>query len=263
MMKEGVRLDRVRGGRQKYRRYPSDISQPGLVQTSRKISLEENKVLESLSQCEPDQLVSLVDPSQALSALRRLSILSDIYDRELVLTIGWAKQVPGFSDLTLSDQMKLLQSSWTEVLTLMLVYRSLPKLGKLNFASDFCLNEPEAAECGLENFFEKCSLIMERLERLGITREEFLILKALVLANSDCIFEESSSVSHLRENLLSSLQDAVNFIRCGDSNLHLNSLLMVLPSLRDADTVLRAFWNRVKQEGQVPLNKLLIEMLDA
>ena len=37
----------------------------------------------------------------------------------------------------------------------MLVYRSLPKLGKLNFASDFCLNEPEAAECGLENFFEK------------------------------------------------------------------------------------------------------------
>ena len=104
-------------------------------------------------------------------------------------------QVPGFTDLTLNDQMKLLQSSWTEVaqlftnlsviptrsnsfwlynthlvttcqrvrrntcnnkicatnndwngkswqvLTLTLVYRSLPKLGSLNFATDFSLSQ--------------------------------------------------------------------------------------------------------------------------
>ena len=78
------------------------------------------------------------------SPLKTVSILSDVYDRELVATIGWAKQVhsdqsmvmmislkgdcddhyydhctvfqvPGFTDLTLNDQMKLLQSSWTEV----------------------------------------------------------------------------------------------------------------------------------------------------
>jgi len=262
MLKEGVRLDRVRGGRQKYRRYPLD-NPHGSVQSSRKVTLEENKVLESLSQCEPEQLVSLADPSLPASALKTVSTLSDIYDRELVGTIGWAKQVPGFTDLTLNDQMKLLQSSWTEVLTLTLVYRSLPKLGKLNFATDFSLNELEATECGLEIFFEKCMLIVERLDRLGITREEFLILKALVIANSDCQLEEFSGVGQLRENLLSSLQDAVIFIRCGDAHLHLQSLLLVLPSLRDADTVLRAFWSQVKQDGQVPMNKLLIEMLEA
>jgi len=262
MLKEGVRLDRVRGGRQKYRRYPMETSH-GSVQTNRKITLEENKVLESLSQCEPQQLVSLADPSLPSSALKTVSTLSDIYDRELVGTIGWAKQVPGFTDLTLNDQMKLLQSSWTEVLTLTLVYRSLPKLGKLNFASDFSLNEVEASECGLEHFFEKCMLIVERMERLGITREEFLILKALVIANSDCQLEEFSAIGRLRENLLSSLHDAVCFIRCGDANLHLQSLLLILPSLRDADTVLRTFWSHIKQEGQVPMNKLLIEMLEA
>ena len=92
MLKEGVRLDRVRGGRQKYRRYPMETSH-GSVQTSRKITLEENKVLESLSQCEPEQLVSLADPSLPSSALKTVSTLSDIYDRELVGTIGWAKQV--------------------------------------------------------------------------------------------------------------------------------------------------------------------------
>jgi len=124
------------------------------------------------------------------------------------------------------------------------VYRSLPKLGKLNFASDFFLNEVEAIDCGLEIFVEKYMLIVERLECLGITREEFLILKALVLANSDCQFEEFSAIGLLRENLLSSLQDAVHFIRCSDANLHLQNLLLILPSLRDADSVLRAFWSR-------------------
>jgi len=64
---------------------------------------------------EPEQLVSLADPSLPTSAMKTVSTLSDIYDRDLVGTIGWAKQVPGFPDFTLNDQMKLLQSSWTEI----------------------------------------------------------------------------------------------------------------------------------------------------
>ena len=32
---------------------------------------------------------------------------------------------------------------------------------------------------------------------------------------------------------------------------------------RDADTVLRMFWSQVKEEGRVPMNKLLVEMLEA
>jgi hypothetical protein len=41
--------------------------------------------------------------------------------------------------------------------------------------------QAECARCGLEQFFEKCMLIVERLERLGISREEFLILKVETL----------------------------------------------------------------------------------
>jgi len=106
-------------------------------------------------------------------------------------------------------------------------------------------------------------LIVERLERLSVTKEEFLILKALVIANSDCPLEEFASIERVREGILSSLHDAVFFIRCGDAALHLQNLLLVLPSLRDADTVLRMFWSQVKQEGRVPMNKLLVEMLEA
>jgi len=273
MLKEGVRLDRVRGGRQKYRRYSVEASghqSAGPCSSSSvkpRVSLEDNKVLVSLAGCEPDSLLATVDtPTTTLlmpPQYRIVALLADLYDRELVSTIGWAKQVPGFTDLTLNDQMKLLQTTWTEVLTLSLLFRSLPRSGKLNFAADLSINETEASECGLELFYEKCMLLVDRLEYIGVCKEEFLILKAIVLANSDCPMEDQAGLEHLRESLLSSLHDAVNYIRSGHGNLHLEKLLLLLPCLRHVDTIIRMFWAKIKQEGQVSMNKLLIEMLES
>lgn len=122
MLKEGVRLDRVRGGRQKYRRNP--ISNPYQLQITQSnsnsglTSLEDIKILEMLSSFEPEILTvghggidllnrgGIDDKSSnclninisrtAADAQEMLSVLSNIYDRELVGVIGWAKQIPGF-----------------------------------------------------------------------------------------------------------------------------------------------------------------------
>jgi len=263
MLREGVRLDRVRGGRQKYRRI-SDVSLYGDFQPIRRVSLEDNLVLEGLSSCEPEPIsIQGCDYVECGEDLRTSVLLADIYDRELVLTIGWAKQVPGFSDLSLNDQMNLLKSSWTEVLTLTLVYRSLPFRGaKLNFASDFSLNRLQADEAGLLAFFQKCMHIVERLEKLGIFKEEYLILKSLVLSNPDSNLESPSVVESLREAIMTSLQDCVGALRCMDSGLIVQQLLLVLPSLREADHLLRTYWSNVRKDGIVPMNRLLVEMLE-
>jgi hypothetical protein len=60
----------------------------------------DNKILSTLGQCEPEMLTTAdmwpegesanMDPS-----LRILCTLSELYDRELVAAIGWAKQIPG------------------------------------------------------------------------------------------------------------------------------------------------------------------------
>lgn len=65
----------------------------------------------------------------------------------LMSSIGWAKQIPGFSSLPLNDQMRLLQSTWAEILTFSLAWRSIPNCGKLRFAQDFTLDERLAREC--------------------------------------------------------------------------------------------------------------------
>lgn len=59
----------------------------------------------------------------------------------------------GFIELPLNDQMKLLQMTWAELLTLQLAYRSIPFSGKLVFAKDFWLDERTAKACGASELF--------------------------------------------------------------------------------------------------------------
>lgn len=63
-------------------------------------------MLEALSSYEPELLTCGVPPPGVTEpTARTLALLADLYDRELVGVIGWAKQIPGFTDLQLNDQV--------------------------------------------------------------------------------------------------------------------------------------------------------------
>uniref|UniRef100_A0A1I8Q0J9 Uncharacterized protein n=2 Tax=Stomoxys calcitrans TaxID=35570 RepID=A0A1I8Q0J9_STOCA len=346
MLKEGVRLDRVRGGRQKYRRNPVSNSYQTmqLLYQSSITSLGDVKILDALSNYEPDILSvqsstlqsnqmnsanstsSLIDEESAnastpsttssvtnikcensnivanpdaaeatppstptsstpggatptsasttcifqMNSLTNnnsdahdiLCVLSDLYDKELVYVIGWAKQIPGFTDLPLNDQMKLLQVSWAEILTLQLIFRSLPFNGKLCFATDVWMDELLAKECGYTEFYYHCVQVAQRLERVSPRREEYYLLKALLLANCDILLDDQSSLRAFRDSILNSLNDVVYLLRHSSAVSHQQQLLLLLPSLRQADNILRRFWRNVNTEGLVTLKKLFMEMLE-
>lgn len=264
MLKEGVRLDRVRGGRQKYRRNPESPYQVQVVNAQRPmLALEDIKMLEALVACEPDTL----ETNKTLDNLkhRTLSILSDLYDRELVGIIGWAKQIPGFTDLSLNDQMQLLQTTWAEILTLTLAYRSIPVVGpgKLKFAADFLLDEKLSKECGAFELYQTCCHVVDRLESISIFKEECYLLKALVLANSDVRLDEYHNLRRFRDTILSALVDVASILRPNSSANQVQQLLLCMPALRQADQVVRKFWSDVHQQDLVPMNKLFLEMLEA
>ncbi|XP_071562242.1 estrogen-related receptor isoform X9 [Temnothorax nylanderi] len=256
MLKEGVRLDRVRGGRQKYRR-STDPYTP-----VKNATLEDNKMVEALTACEPDMLQVSNNSGTQETDQRVLGQLSDLYDRELVGIIGWAKQIPGFSNLALNDQMRLLQSTWAEILTFTLAWRSTPNTGRLRFAQDFTLDERLARECHCTELYTHCIQIVERIQRLGLTREEYYVLKALILANSDARSDEPMALSRFRDSILNSLSDCVAAVRPGQALRVTQNMLLVLPSLRQADGIVRRFWSSVYKTGKVPMNKLFEEMLE-
>ena len=103
-----------------------------------------------------------------------LAAQNDIY-MAFINFKGWAKQIPGFSSLPLNDQMRLLQSTWAEILTFSLAWRSIPNCGKLRFAQDFTLDERLAREC-------HC------LELYTHVRKDITIFKHFSMQCADLIF---------------------------------------------------------------------------
>ncbi|KAK5608886.1 hypothetical protein CRENBAI_019062 [Crenichthys baileyi] len=109
MLREGVRLDRVRGGRQKYKRridadnspYPLNHTVAGLHPLHQKAS-SYNKIVSHLLVAEPEKIYAMPDPTVPDSDIKALTTLCDLADRELVVNIGWAKHIPGCRYGTLS-----------------------------------------------------------------------------------------------------------------------------------------------------------------
>jgi hypothetical protein len=54
---------------------------------------------------------------------------------------------------------------------------------------------------------------LSRFGRLSLAKEEYLLLKALVLVNSDVNVDEYIPLKQLRDNILSSLTDCVTVLR--------------------------------------------------
>ena len=65
------------------------IVQPGIN------FLSADKMLSALIAIEPEKVFAIPDPQLADNEYKLMATLSDLADRELVATIGWAKQVPG------------------------------------------------------------------------------------------------------------------------------------------------------------------------
>jgi len=101
----------------------------------------------------------------------------------------------GFTELSLNDQMRLLQSTWAEILTLTLTYRSLSCTGKLRFASDFTLDEKQARECGAIELYQHVSKPEPKIKNLYyiITILAHSILYLISLFLPGCGFPDNTS----------------------------------------------------------------------
>nr|XP_033808588.1 steroid hormone receptor ERR2 [Geotrypetes seraphini] len=265
MLKEGVRLDRVRGGRQKYkRRLDSENSAAYLsLQLPPPSKKPLTKIVSHLLVAEPEKIYAMADPSMPESDIKALTTLCDLADRELVVIIGWAKHIPGFSHLSLGDQMSLLQSSWMEILILGIAYRSLPYEDELVYAEDYVMDEEHSRLTGLLELYVAILQLVRKYKKLKVDKEEFVTLKALVLTNSDSMnIEDVEAVQKLQDLLHEALQD-YEFSQHQDEPRRAGKLLLSLPLLRQSATKAVQHFYSVKLQGKVPMHKLFLEMLEA
>ncbi|XP_028341249.1 steroid hormone receptor ERR2 isoform X2 [Physeter macrocephalus] len=264
MLKEGVRLDRVRGGRQKYKRRLDSESSPYLsLQISPPAKKPLTKIVSYLLVAEPDKLYAMPPPGMPEGDIKALTTLCDLADRELVVIIGWAKHIPGFSNLSLGDQMSLLQSAWMEILILGIVYRSLPYDDKLVYAEDYIMDEEHSRLAGLLELYRAILQLVRRYKKLKVEKEEFVTLKALALANSDSMYiEDLEAVQKLQDLLHEALQD-YEMSQRHEEPRRTGKLLLTLPLLRQTAAKAVQHFYSIKLQGKVPMHKLFLEMLEA
>lgn len=270
MLREGVRLDRVRGGRQKYKRRIDAENSPYLhpqnalpQKKSFAAGNVENKVVSLLLVAEPESIFAMPDPTVPESDIKALTTLCDLADRELVVNIGWAKHIPGFPSLSLADQMSLLQSGWMEILILRVVFRSLALEDKLVYAEDYIMDEEQSKLAGLLDLNNAILQLVKKYKTMGLEKDEFVVLKAISLANSDSMqIEDSEAVQRLQDVLHGALQDYEATHHPEDPR-RAGKLIMTLPLLRQTAARAVQHFCSIKQDGRVPMHKLFLELLEA
>ncbi|XP_019727133.1 estrogen-related receptor gamma-like isoform X2 [Hippocampus comes] len=268
MLREGVRLDRVRGGRQKYKRRmdadDGDCSYRHLHGVlPHKKAPGDNQVVSLLLLAEPEAILAMADPTVPDSDIKALTTLCDLADRELVVNIGWAKHIPGFPSLSLADQMSLLQSGWMEILILRVVFRSLALDERLAYAEDYVMDHDQSKMAGLLDLNNAILQLVKKYKSVSLDREEFVLLKAIALVNSDSApHEDSEAVQHLQDVLQGALQD-YEAARHAQDPRRAGKLIMSLPLLRQTAARAVQHFCGIKRDGRVPMHKLFLELLEA
>ncbi|XP_024597118.1 steroid hormone receptor ERR2-like [Neophocaena asiaeorientalis asiaeorientalis] len=201
-------------------------------------------------------------PGMPEGDIKALTTLCDLADRELVVIIGWAKHIPGFSNLSLGDQMSLLQSAWMEILILGSVHRSLPHDDKLVYAEDYIMDEERSRLAGLLERYRAILQLVHSYKKLKV-KEEIVTLKALALANSDSMYiEDLEAVQKLQDLLHEALQD-YELSQRHEKPWRIRKLLLTLPLLRQTAAKAVQHFYSLKLQGKVPMHKLFLEMLEA
>ncbi|CAL8317000.1 unnamed protein product [Merluccius merluccius] len=246
----------------------------GGVRASR-IGVPPEQVLLVLQGAEPPILSSRQKMNRPYTEVTMMTLLTSMADKELVHMIAWAKKVPGFLELSLHDQVQLLESSWLEVLMIGLIWRSIHYPGKLIFAQDLILDRSEG-DCveGMAEIFDMLLATVSRFRMLKLNPEEFVCLKAIILLNSGALCFCTGSMEPLHDSLavqsmLDTITDAlIHHISQSGCSVQQQTrrqaqLLLLLSHIRHMSNKGMEHLYSMKCKNKVPLYDLLLEMLDA
>ncbi|XP_019373991.1 PREDICTED: estrogen receptor beta [Gavialis gangeticus] len=282
MMKCGSRRERC--GYRILRRHRNSEDQTHCIGKAKKNSEKVTQVKEILlSALSPEQFVlTLLEaeppnvlvsrPNKPFTEASMMMSLTKLADKELVHMIGWAKKIPGFIELSLYDQVRLLESCWMEVLMVGLMWRSIDHPGKLIFAPDLVLDRDEG-KCveGILEIFDMLLATTSRFRELKLQHKEYLCVKAMILLNSSMfpLSAEEPESSQKLHHLLNVVTDALVWViaKTGISSqqqtTRLANLLMLLSHVRHASNKGMEHLLSMKCKNVVPVYDLLLEMLNA
>jgi len=232
--------------------------------SSSAIEMELESMVQNLTSLHKEMLLSsddrCHDPNETL-----IQRFCATVDQQLVRIIDWAKQLPGYCNLSISDQAILLQAAWVDLLVLNWVYQSLQVDEKIRLSMMFTITLPEAKNFGFEEIYSYLNSLVVRAKKYNIDIEEISCLKAINLTNAESSqLTTPDKVNELITQFTSALQYHSSN-RSRDSPQKFAKLVLILPQLKYlVNQVIELLTNmKMVHQDKCELSDLVIEMLEA
>ncbi|XP_053150943.1 nuclear receptor subfamily 2 group F member 6 isoform X6 [Hemicordylus capensis] len=189
--------------------------------------------------------------------------ICELAARLLFSTVEWARNIPFFPDLPVSDQVALLRLSWSELFVLNAAQSALPlHMAPLLAAAGFHASPMSADR--VVSFMDQIRIFqdqVEKLNRLQVDSAEYSCLKAIALFTPDaCGLSDPAHVESLQEKAQVALTDYVRS-QYPSQPQRFGRLLLRLPALRavPASLISQLFFMRLV--GKTPIETLIRDML--
>ncbi|XP_032902670.1 nuclear receptor subfamily 2 group F member 6 isoform X2 [Amblyraja radiata] len=208
-------------------------------------------------------------PSSRLSSqcsqynLMTIDSICELAARLLFSAVEWARNIPFFPELQVSDQVALLRLSWSELFVLNAAQSSLP-LHMAPLLAAAGLHSAHMSADRVVSFMDQIRAFQDQVEKLKLLQvdcAEYSCLKAIALYTPDASgLSEPAHVESLQEKVQECLAE---YVRCQypPQPQRFGKLLLRLPALRavPASLIGQLFFMRLV--GKTPIETLIRDML--
>lgn len=184
-------------------------------------------------------------------------------NKQLMQLVEWAKMIPHFTSLPVSDQVLLLRSGWNELLIASFSHRSINAQDGIVLATGLTVNKSSAHAVGVGTIYDRVlSELVHKMKEMRMDKTELGCLRAIILFNPDIRGLKSvQEVEMLREKIYAVLEEYTRTTHPNEPG-RFAKLLLRLPALRSISLkcLEHLFFFRIM--GDVPIDTFLTEMLD-
>ncbi|XP_038565787.1 retinoic acid receptor alpha-B-like [Micropterus salmoides] len=263
MSKELVRNDRMKKKKEEKRQGEAEIYV---------LSADTEQMIERIRQAHHDTFPSLCQLGKyttSNSSEHRVSLDVSLWDKFselstkcIIKTVEFAKQLPGFTTLTIADQITLLKAACLDILILRICTRYTPDQDTMTFSDGLTLNRTQMHNAGFGPLTDLVFSFASQLLPLEMDDAETGLLSAICLLCGDRQdLEESDKVDVLQEPIVEALKIYVRRRR-PDKPCMFPKILMKITDLRSISVkgAERVITLKMEIPGSMP--PLIQEMLE-
>ncbi|XP_044731242.1 steroid receptor seven-up, isoforms B/C [Chrysoperla carnea] len=189
--------------------------------------------------------------------------ICELAARLLFSAVEWARNIPFFPDLQVTDQVALLRLVWSELFVLNASQCSMPLHVAPLLAAAGLHASPMAAD-RVVAFMDHIRIFQEQVEKLKalhVDSAEYSCLKAIVLFTTDaCGLSDVAHIESLQEKTQCALEEYCR-TQYPNQPTRFGKLLLRLPSLRTVSSQVIEQLFFVRLVGKTPIETLIRDML--